>query len=160
MRRIQQHGIGVIGSFIMGLDADRPGIGRSIAETALDYDIDILNVMFLTPLPGTQLWGEMDAQDRIVANDFPADWQQYTLTNPTMRYRYLSWEDIISENEACSRQFYSRRRVAQRVVRNLWRTRHPLRSLIANFTYRRNAIATYRDRFRDLDVERGRPLEE
>ena len=160
VRCIQRHGIGVIGSFIMGLDADRPGIGRRVAETALDFDIDILNVMFLTPLPGTHLWGEMDTQGRILADDFPADWQQYTLTNPTMQYRHLSWEGLISENEVCSRQFYSRRRVAQRLVRNLWRTRHPFRSLIANFTYRRNAIATYRDRFRDLDVARGRPLEE
>jgi len=159
VRRIQQAGIGVIGSFIMGLDADRPGIGHRIAEASRAYDIDILNVMFLTPLPGTRLWGEIDAQERVVANDFPADWQQYTLTNPVMRYRHLSWNDIISENEACSRRFYSRRRVAQRVVRSLWRPRHPLRVLLANLTYRRNAIATYRDRFREIDTERGYPLE-
>jgi len=49
--------------------------------------------------------------------------------------------------------------VAQRVVRSLWRPRHPLRVLLANLTYRRNAIATYRDRFREIDTERGYPLE-
>ncbi|KKL72606.1 hypothetical protein LCGC14_2083240, partial [marine sediment metagenome] len=34
VRRIQRHRIGVVGSFIMGLDTDEHGIGRQIAATA------------------------------------------------------------------------------------------------------------------------------
>lgn len=51
IRRIQQHHILVVGSFIIGLDIDEPGIGERIAETARRYGVDILNTLFLTPLP-------------------------------------------------------------------------------------------------------------
>lgn len=54
VRRIQWHGISVVGSFIMGLDVDEQGIGQQIADTANRYGVDVINVLFLTPLPGTR----------------------------------------------------------------------------------------------------------
>ncbi len=71
VRRIQRHNILVVGSFIMGLDADEPGIGRRIANAARSYGVDILNALFLTPLPGTRLWDRMESENRIAADDFP-----------------------------------------------------------------------------------------
>jgi len=65
VRRIQRHKILVAGSFIIGLDADEPGIGSRIAEAARRYGLDNLNVLFLTPLPGTRLWDQMKSQGRI-----------------------------------------------------------------------------------------------
>ena len=56
VRRIQSHRITVAGSFIMGLDVDRPGIGLHVARTADSYGADFLNMLFLTPLPGTPLY--------------------------------------------------------------------------------------------------------
>ncbi len=41
VRRIQRHHILVVGSFIIGLDVDEPGIGRRIAEAASAYGVDI-----------------------------------------------------------------------------------------------------------------------
>ena len=54
VRRIKSKGIMVAGSFALGLDVDHAGIGRSIAEAGHEYGIDILNTLFLTPLPGTR----------------------------------------------------------------------------------------------------------
>ena len=62
VRRIQRHNILVAGSFIIGLDIDEPGIGKRIAEAASHYGVDNLNVLFLTPLPGTRLWDQMKAE--------------------------------------------------------------------------------------------------
>jgi len=59
VRRIQRHNILVVRSFILGLDVDEPGIGRDIAAVARHYGVDNLNVLFLTPLPGTRLWNQM-----------------------------------------------------------------------------------------------------
>ena len=81
MRRIQRHNILVVGSFIIGLDVDEPGIGRRIAKAARRYGVDNLNALFLTPLPGTRLWDQMKAEDRIAPNDFPQDWKYYTLAS-------------------------------------------------------------------------------
>ena len=107
VRRIQRHNILVAGSFILGLDIDEPGIGKRISEVASQYGMDYLNVLFLTPLPGTRLWDQMKAEDRIALNAFPENWEYYTLTFPVARYRHLSLDDIIEEMLACDRNFYS-----------------------------------------------------
>ena len=67
VRRIQRHNIMVVGSFIIGLDIDEPGIGKRIAEAASHYGVDNLNVLFLTPLPGTRLWNQMKSEDRVLS---------------------------------------------------------------------------------------------
>jgi len=92
VRRIQRHNILVVGSFIIGLDVDEPGIGKRIAEAASQYGVDNLNALFITPLPGTRLWDQMRAEGRIALDRFPEDWQYYTLTFPVARYKRRSEE--------------------------------------------------------------------
>jgi radical SAM superfamily enzyme YgiQ (UPF0313 family) len=154
VRRIQRHGMLVAGSFIMGLDTDGPGIGRRIAGVANNYGVDILNALFLTPLPGTRLWDQMVLQDRIAADDFPRDWQYYTLNFPTARYKHLSRGQIVDEMNACDRSFYSWRRILWRVVGSLLKQRHPILSLVSNLSYRNNARLT-RSSYGRLDIPDG-----
>ncbi|MFC1636639.1 B12-binding domain-containing radical SAM protein [Planctomycetota bacterium] len=138
VRRIQRHNILVMGSFIIGLDIDEPGIGRHIAGVARQYGIDNLNVLFLTPLPGTRLWDQMTSQGRIALNTFPQDWKYYTLTFPVARYKQLSLDGIIQEMISCNRDFYSMPRILRRVCSSLWQRRRPLISLVSNLSYRNN----------------------
>jgi radical SAM superfamily enzyme YgiQ (UPF0313 family) len=138
MRRIQRHGILVAGSFIIGLDIDEPGIGKRIAEVASRYGVDILNALFLTPLPGTRLWDQMKSEDRIALDTFPEDWKYYTLTFPVARYKHLSIDAIIAEMISCDRDFYSMQRILRRIWSSLWQHRKPLISLVGNFSYRNN----------------------
>jgi radical SAM superfamily enzyme YgiQ (UPF0313 family) len=138
MRRIQRHNILVMGSFIIGLDIDEPGIGRRIARAARRYGVDNLNVLFLTPLPGTRLWDKMKSEDRIALNTFPQDWKYYTLTFPVARYKHLSLDGIIQEMISCNRDFYSMPRILRRVCSSLWQRRRPLISLVSNLSYRNN----------------------
>ncbi len=136
VQRMQRHNILVVGSFIMGLDVDEAGIGKRIAEVASQYGVDNLNVLFLTPLPGTQLWDQMKSQGRIVLDTFPEDWKYYTLTFPVARYKHLSLDGIIKEMVSCNLAFYSMPRILRRVWGNLWRCRGPLITLVGNFSYR------------------------
>jgi len=138
VRRIQRHSILVVGSFIIGLNVDEPGIGKRIAEVAGHYGVDNLNVLFLTPLPGTRLWDQMRAEDRIALNAFPEDWRYYTLTYPVARYKRLSLDGIIQEMMSCSREFYSVPRIMRRVCGNLLHWRRPLTTLVGNLSYRSN----------------------
>jgi radical SAM superfamily enzyme YgiQ (UPF0313 family) len=138
VRRIQRHGILVVGSFIIGLDVDGPGIGRRIAEVASQYHLDNLNVLFLTPLPGTRLWDQMKEEGRIALDSFPEDWKYYTLTFPVVRYANLSLDGIIQEMISCDRRFYSMPRILHRVFRSVWQRRQPLISLVSNLSYRNN----------------------
>jgi len=139
VRRIQRHGIMVVGSFIIGLDTDKPGIGKHIAEVAGQYGVDNLNALFLTPLPGTRLWNRMKAEDRIALDTFPDDWKYYTLTFPVARYKQLTMDGIIAEMLSCDRTFYSIPRILRRVWDNLWGRRQPLISLVGNLSYRKNS---------------------
>jgi radical SAM superfamily enzyme YgiQ (UPF0313 family) len=138
IRRIQRHKIVIVGSFIIGLDVDQPGIGKHIASVANQYGIDILNVLFLTPLPGTRLWDQMKADGRIALNDFPEDWKYYTLTYPAAQYTNLSLDTVIEEMVSCNRRFYSIPRILRRLGSNMWHSRAPLISLVANLSYRSN----------------------
>ena len=138
VQRIQRHNILVVGSFIIGLDVDEPGIGRQIAAVASQYGLDNLNTLFLTPLPGTRLWEQMASEGRIALDAFPDDWRYYTLTFPVAQYQRLSMDDIIQEMLSCNRHFYSLPRILRRVWSNLWHNRQPLISLVGNLSYRSN----------------------
>jgi len=138
VRRIQRHRILVAGSFIMGLDTDKAGIGRRIADAGTRYGVDTLNTLFLTPLPGTRLWHEMESQRRLIADGFPEDWKYYTLTFPVARYRHFSCREIMREMETCDGTFYSVRRIVRRVWHSVRHWRRPLIALVANLSYRSN----------------------
>jgi radical SAM superfamily enzyme YgiQ (UPF0313 family) len=138
VHRIQRHKILVAGSFIIGLDMDEPGIGNRIAEAARRYGVDNLNVLFLTPLPGTRLWDQMKAQDRIPLDTLPEDWKYYTLTYPVARYKHLSLDGIIQEMTSCNETFYSVPYLLRRAFSSFWHRRKPLISLAGNLSYRGN----------------------
>jgi len=138
VHRIRRHNILVLGSFIIGLDSDRLGIGRLIAETANSYGVDLINTAVLTPLPGTRLWKKMQSEGRIALNSFPNDWKYYTLTFPVARYKQLSWDDIIKEKRYCDRAFYSTRKILSRLSANFWQRRSPLIAMVGNLSFRIN----------------------
>ena len=128
-----------MGSFIIGLDVDEPGIGKRIAEAASQYGVDTLNALFLTPLPGTRLWDQMKSEQRIALNMFPEDWKYYTLTFPVARYKHFTLEGIIREMISCNQHFYSPARILRRVWSSFWHRCHPLVSLVGNLSYRNNS---------------------
>jgi radical SAM superfamily enzyme YgiQ (UPF0313 family) len=154
VRRIQRHKILVGGSFIMGLNTDEPGIGKRIAEAGIRYGVDFLNTLFLTPLPGTRLWDEMEAHGRIAANAFPDDWRYYTLTFPVACYRHFSPEGIVREMETCDGTFYSLRHTLRRLWGNFWRRRRPLMALAGSLSYR-GTFRLNRKAWRDFLLSRG-----
>jgi len=135
---IREKRVLVVDSFIIGLDIDKPGIGKHVAEVAHQYGVDYLNMLFLTPLPGTKLWKKMESEKRIRLETFPGDWKYYALTFPVARYKHLSLDWIIQEMNSCNRNFYSMPRILKRTFSSLWGQRHPLISLIVNFSYWNN----------------------
>jgi radical SAM superfamily enzyme YgiQ (UPF0313 family) len=156
VRRVQRHKILVAGSFIMGLDTDEPGIGQQIVEAAKHYGVDILNTLYLTPLPGTRLWDELAAQSRIAADRFPEDWKHYTLTFPVAQYRHFTCAGIVREMEVCHETFYSLRNTLRRLWNTLWHRRKPLIALVASLSYRSNSRQS-RKNCRDFLLSRTQP---
>ena len=145
--KIRQKGIIVVGSFIIGLDSDKPGIGKVVAETAINYGVDISTVLMLTPLPGTKLWDEMRKEGRIQADRFPEDWRHYTLCEPVAVYKHFTWKEIVLEMNDFNRKYYALHRILYRSWRIFWNTRELIRAiycLIGNLTSRRNNRLDYK----------------
>jgi len=136
VRRIQRHGIMVVGSFIVGLDVDRPGVGMRVAKLAVRYGLDHLNTLFLTPLPGTRLWAQMEKEGRLECTQFPEDWKYYTLTFPVAQYRNFSLAEISEEMLACNQHFFSTTRILRRLWRSLVHRRAPIIGLVASLSCR------------------------
>jgi len=149
IKRIQRHGMVVAGSFIIGLDVDKPGIGQQIADAAKHYDLDLLNVNCLTPLPGTDLWDKMESEGRIVANSFPEDWRFYTLTLPVARYKHLDRADILREMDICNGQYYSFSHILRRVGGWILGRRKPVFNVVSNLSNKNNA-RLYHNAFREF----------
>lgn len=139
VRRIQRHGIRVVGSFIMGLDTDERGVGELIARAAAQYGVDMASVLMLTPLPGTTLYRDMAREQRIVANRYPEDWRYYTLGYPVARYRNFTWAELAKEMTRFRELFYSYPGILRRVLRIARDTRSPMKvlvGLVMNLTQR------------------------
>ena len=81
--RIRRHGIGVVGSFILGIDTQNMDtIVSDILTFAEESELDGLNPTILTPLPGTRDYARYDADGRILFKNYPDDWEKYTLAFP------------------------------------------------------------------------------
>jgi radical SAM superfamily enzyme YgiQ (UPF0313 family) len=155
VRRIHKHGIAVVGSFIIGLDVDKKSVGSVIAHTAQQYGLDTINVVFLTPLPGTRLWDEMIAHDRVILKRSRSDWRYYTLTFPVAIYNHLTWRNMIKEKEECFRIFYSYAAIFRRVCSCIFHLRNPILTLFSNLSYRANTLRLERAAYDDFDVSLG-----
>jgi radical SAM superfamily enzyme YgiQ (UPF0313 family) len=143
VRRIQRHGICVVGSFIIGIDTDQRGIGETIARAAREYGIDAANVLILTPLPGTKLYAQMEREGRIRSNDYPQDWKYYTLTYPVASYTHLTWAELVEEVNRFNVRFYSYAQILRRMLQLARRTHSPRTlsvALVANLSYRSNHL--------------------
>jgi len=65
VRRLQSHGIRVLGSTIIGLENHTAGNIDRVIDYAVGYDADFHQFMLYTALPGTPLHAELSAQGRM-----------------------------------------------------------------------------------------------
>ncbi len=70
VKRIHDHGISIMGSFIVGTDYDTPETIRALGEFIADSSIDIPNVTVLTPYPGTRVYDRLRREGRLFNDKF------------------------------------------------------------------------------------------
>jgi len=72
-RELRAHGIGVLGSTIVGLEHHTPENIAGEIEHAVSHDTDFHQFMLYTPVPGTPLYSEMADQGRLLPDVDLAD---------------------------------------------------------------------------------------
>jgi radical SAM superfamily enzyme YgiQ (UPF0313 family) len=116
--RIRRHGIGVVGSFILGIDTQNMAtIVDDILRFADETDLDGLNPTILTPLPGTRDFARLDAEGRILFKNYPDDWEKYTLAFPVTRMPHVTGAGLMRRYVEVLQYFRP-----ERIAARYWRT--------------------------------------
>jgi radical SAM superfamily enzyme YgiQ (UPF0313 family) len=112
--RIRRHGIGVVGSFILGIDSQNMDtIVSDILAFADETGLDGLNPTILTPLPGTRDYARMDAEGRILFKNYPDDWERYTLAFPVTKMPHVTGAGLMRRYVELL-QYFRPERIAER----------------------------------------------
>jgi radical SAM superfamily enzyme YgiQ (UPF0313 family) len=138
VERIRRQGIGIVGSFILGLDTQNMDtLVSDILHFAEEADLDGLNPTIITPLPGTRDYARMDADGRILFKNYPQDWEKYTLAFPVTSMPHISGAGLMRRYFQVL-QFFRPEHVAARY----WRTYETVSPEAAWHTFLWNRVWT------------------
>lgn len=90
IENIQSNGIGVIGSFIIGLDNDSSKTFERMIAFAAETNLYGMSVTVNTPYPGTVMFEKMKSENRIISYD----WDKYTIFQPIISPASMSVDEL------------------------------------------------------------------
>ncbi|WP_432409036.1 B12-binding domain-containing radical SAM protein [Wukongibacter sp. M2B1] len=90
IKKIQSYGIGIYGTFIVGLDNDTINVFEFTTDFILQNNLYGVNITVPTPLPGTQLREKLVNEGRVLNGD----WGYYTLWDVVIRPRKMSVKQL------------------------------------------------------------------
>jgi radical SAM superfamily enzyme YgiQ (UPF0313 family) len=102
VRRLDDLGIMINGSFVFGLDGDDQDVFARTVEWAVQAGITTATFHILTPYPGTGLFTEMAAQDRIVTRN----WDLYDTRHVVYRPSGLAPDELKRGYDWAYESFY------------------------------------------------------
>jgi len=70
LNRIKANGLSIVGSFILGLDGEKPGVGDRIISLIEATSIPLVLIHLLQPVPNTRLWQRLEREGRLLPNQF------------------------------------------------------------------------------------------
>jgi len=107
IKTIRECGVGVLGAFILGGDADTIGSFKKTYDFIIKSGIDVLQMTKPTPLPGTKFYEMLDSENRIMNKDYPAEWDNYRFTRMLFKPHNLSVNDVYEGYAWLKTKFYS-----------------------------------------------------
>ncbi len=144
-RRINQHGIAVLGAFIYGMDSDTPERLRRRTDYILKSGVDVMQVTHLTPLPGTRLFANLKNENRLLYTNFPADWDHYDMTEVIHRPLSMKPQELAHAMSESVHKLYSRKTLWRKFCKT-WRATRSFTTAMwaytSNLNYRNVASGT------------------
>jgi radical SAM superfamily enzyme YgiQ (UPF0313 family) len=102
-RLFRDHGIGILGSFVMGNDGDTPAVFEQTLRFCEDARLEAAIFPILTPYPGTAVRRRLEAEGRIFSND----WRDYDMEHVTFHPRGMTVRELQDGYDSICRSFYS-----------------------------------------------------
>ncbi|GAB4390697.1 MAG: radical SAM protein [Thermodesulfovibrionales bacterium] len=103
IRTVKDHGIHIHGMFVLGSDNDTPETFKSTVDFAIKQGIDSIQLMMLTPLPGTPFFTEMRDGGRLLHTD----WSKYDAHHVVYKPLLMSPQTLHVESLKAMGRFYS-----------------------------------------------------
>ncbi|MFC1531858.1 B12-binding domain-containing radical SAM protein [Thermodesulfobacteriota bacterium] len=144
--RIRKEGILLYGGFVLGGDKDDLSVFHSTLEFIKSSRIDILQASKLTPLPGTQLWKNLQKERRIINNNFPKDWEEFRFSRLVFKPEKMSIEEAYEGFTYFRKIYYGFWETLKRTLSTLLTTKSLSSTIMA---YKINMF--YRKAFRDSE---------
>jgi radical SAM superfamily enzyme YgiQ (UPF0313 family) len=118
IKTFHRHGMGVLGSFIIGNDNESPQYYRALSRFLIAAGVDIVQMFILTPLPGTGLMERMKKEERLLAVNFPEDWAKYRLSYVVQKPLGIDTETIYRGDNYIKHHIYSFPRIQYRMLKS------------------------------------------
>lgn len=90
IRRYHDHGIGVEGTILLGLDTHTEDSIKRLVDFLLEIDLDLAEFTVLTPFPHTKAFTEFNRQGRIISND----WNDYSADRVVIQPKNMAPETL------------------------------------------------------------------
>lgn len=90
IKRYHDHGIGVEGTILLGLDDQTEDDIKRLIDFLLEIDLDLAEFTILTPFPHTKVWDDLYRQGRI----FDKDWNNYNAGQVVFQPKNMSPERL------------------------------------------------------------------
>ncbi|HXJ57926.1 MAG TPA: radical SAM protein [Verrucomicrobiae bacterium] len=111
VRILHDHGIQVNGSFVLGFDGDDRDVFGRTAHWIEENRLECATFHILTPYPGTPLFRQMAAEDRLLHRD----WSLYDTAHVVFRPKHMTPEELALGYDWLYRRLFS--------VVSIWRRR-------------------------------------
>ena len=112
IRAVKDHSINIHGMFVLGSDTDDIETIRNTQKFARRLDIESIQFMMLTPLPGTPVFEELKEAGRLIHTD----WSKYDAHHAVFEPKLMTAFELHVETLKAMSRFYS----WPAIFRNLW----------------------------------------
>lgn len=103
IRVLQDNGIQVNGSFVLGFDHDRPAVFPELLEWVEANRLECATLQILTPYPGTPLFDRLEAEGRILHRN----WELYDTAHAVFSPRHMTPDELERGYAWCYRRLFS-----------------------------------------------------
>lgn len=103
IKKYHDHGIGVEGTILLGLDNQTEDDIKKLIDFLLEINLDLAEFTVMTPFPHTKAWDDLYRQGRI----FDQDWDHYNAGQVVFHPKHMKAQRLQELYEYAWKTFYS-----------------------------------------------------